>query len=290
MTDKKRDRNNDEDKAACPSPNRRSPKNQKQLLMEQKTEENEVVPMETGPKANSNDPATNLINKFEGVSSDWKNWIQEKNRKGWETGILPAPTKYWYELSKGKQRIVEGFIPEDLIRYNWPLVMKDGFKDLKILYQLEEKKTGFWEDLSQALVQDTGKMLQCPHAKAFKCLFSLSTTDPSHLPKAQTKDGITFFPDSLVAELWITSIAVFGFTTEVKKINVLFSANEKIAPTTAEWKARDVSGIVGFSESTLFTDDDDGAHDRFRTAKNKLLKEGHSKEHWRRLSSRSTET
>jgi hypothetical protein len=159
MTNKKRDRNNDGNKAASPSPNQRSPKNQQQLLMEQKSEENEPIPMETDPKAGQNDPVKNLIKKFEGASTDWKNEIQEKYCKGWETGILPSPTKLCHEMSNSKKRTVEGFIPEDSIRHKWPLVLKDGFKELKTLYQLEEKITCFWDELFQALERDTEKML-----------------------------------------------------------------------------------------------------------------------------------
>jgi hypothetical protein len=93
----------------------------------------------------------------------------------------------------------------------------------------------------------------------------------------QTKDGITFFPDSLlVAELWITTITVFGYNKEGKKTNAVFWTKEKIAPIMYKWKARNVSGLEGFTESTLFTDNRDRAHDRTRLVKNNLLKEGHS--------------
>jgi hypothetical protein len=163
-------------------------------------------------------PAANLMDKFAGASCEWKHHINEARRNGWEMGALPESLKHWKDIKKRK---VDGFLPEDLIWNKWPLTLKDGLKDLNYLYVVDVK-TASHNELAMALEQDIDKMLGQPYDKAFKCLFSLSKTDPSCLPKAKTKEGITFVPDSVITELWLTSITLFGFNKDTKPLKYQF--------------------------------------------------------------------
>ena len=142
MAAKKRDCSSGDGNNKKVSPNNRSPKKQQQVPdgKDKKKESSET--MEVEPKDNS---VANLRDKFDGASTDWKKRIQETNKTGWEVTSLPESSIHWKEVSEAKRKDVEGFLPEDLCtKKKWPLVMKDGWKELKFLYQLDENKT-FWK-------------------------------------------------------------------------------------------------------------------------------------------------
>ena len=123
-------------------------------------------------------------------------------------------------------------------------------------------------------------MLLRKYVKAFKCMLALSNTKPSHLPKAMANEGVTFIPDSLVLENWISSIMVFGFTKETKKMPIVFLMKAKVAPTTSAWKERETTSLKGFTKDTMYKEGNDGVHDTCRSTKNKFLKDGNKKSHW----------
>ena len=139
----------------------------------------------------------------------------------------PCPSANWAKINKNKKKNMEGFLPEDMERSKWPLAIKDGWKDLKFLYQIDERKT-FWKELSEALEKDLGNILQRKYSKAFKVVLALSQTPPLHLPKAVLQDGKTLIPDSLLSEIWLASVTVFGFTKI--PLPVLFTSKEKSIP------------------------------------------------------------
>jgi hypothetical protein len=274
MSDKKRDRNNGNEKTPAPSPNRRNTKTQRQetTAIEAETKDKEMN--EIGQK---DETVSNLSDKFNGASNDWKKRINAGVSSGWEITIPPPPSSDWDRLSATKKKDTEGFLSEDLKQTRWPLIIKDGWKDLKFLYQMDEKKT-YWKELSDGLKRDTGNILQRKYAKAFKCILAFSSTEPKHLPGASIRTESIFLPDSVMTELWLASITVFGFTKKV--IPVVFAKTDKIAPTTTAWKERDTAQAKGFTKDDLFKEGSDSAHDLCRATKNKLLKEGQDLVHW----------
>ena len=274
MSDKKRDRNNGNEKTPAPSPNRRNTKTQRQETMAIEAETKDKEMNEIGQE---DEAVSNLSNKFNGATNDWKKRINAGISSGWEITLPPPPSSDWDRLSATKKKDTEGFLAEDLKHTKWPLIIKDGWKDLKFLYQMDKKKT-YWKDLSDGLKQDAGNILQRKYAKAFKCILAFSSTEPKHLPGASLRKESIFLPDSVMTELWLASITVFGFTKKV--IPVVFAKTDKIAPTTTAWKERDTAQVKGFTKDDLFKEGSDSAHDLCRATKNKLLKDGQELVHW----------
>jgi hypothetical protein len=46
----------------------------------------------------------------------------------------------WNTLPKNKKKKINGFLKEDLVAGKWPLSLKDGLKNIKFLYRVDEKK------------------------------------------------------------------------------------------------------------------------------------------------------
>ena len=87
---------------------------------------------------------SNLSDKFNGATNDWKKRINAGISSGWEITLPPPPSSDWDQLSATKKKHTEGFLSEDLKQSEWPLIIKDGWKDLKFLYQMDKKKT-YWK-------------------------------------------------------------------------------------------------------------------------------------------------
>jgi hypothetical protein len=136
-TDKKRERNNGNEKTPAPSPNRRNTKTQRQETMASEAGKKDVVMTEVQQK---DGPVSNLNEKFKGATNDWKKRIKAGISSGWEITLPPPPSRHWDNLSATKKKDTEGFLAEDLKQSKWPLLLKDGWKDLKFLYQLDEKR------------------------------------------------------------------------------------------------------------------------------------------------------
>ena len=222
VLDKKRDRNNGNEKTPAPSPNRRNTKTQRQETMAIEVEKKGDEMTEVQQKDVA---VSNLSEKFNGATNDWKKRINAGISSGWEITLPPSPSSSWDKISATKKKETEGFLAEDLKQSKWPLTFKDGWKDLKFLYQMDEKKT-FWKELSEGLQQDTEKIHQRKYAKAFKCSLAFSSTETKYLPGAIVRTESIFLPDSIMTELWLASITVFGFTKKV--IPVVFAKADKI--------------------------------------------------------------
>ena len=123
ILDKKRDRNNGNEKTPAPSPNRRNTKTQRQETMALEAEEEDKEMNEIGQK---DEAVSNLSDKFNGATNDWKKRINAGISSSWEITLPPPPSSDWDRLSATKKKDTEGFLSEDLKQTKWPLIIKDG--------------------------------------------------------------------------------------------------------------------------------------------------------------------
>lgn len=280
MTNKKRDRKIGSAKSPQPSPNTRENKQQRSAELERKNKQNEEEMIDSQENA----IPTDLINKFDkATTADWKRWLTQNETTGWEVLSLPEPTPTWKALSAFKKES-QGLSKSDLLVTKWPLVLKDGWKDIKALYNVEQS-TPFGDRLSDDLLRDKETMFGKKHVKAFKCMIALSQTQASNLPLVKTaENGLTFVPSTVIAELWVASINIFGCTIATeKKLTTVFSDDEAITTPSQAWKDRDTALLVGYKKETLYAEGDDGAHDTCRKIKNHFLQSGHQQQHWKKL-------
>jgi hypothetical protein len=125
------------------------------------------------------DVSTDLLRKFEKATSvDWKRWTTIDEEQGWEVSTVPGPTEVWATLSDLKKKDTNGLMENNLQVSKWPLVIKDGWKEITALYGVK-KNSPFGDQLGKSLSNDTKTMFGKKHVKAFKCMLALSKTDNS---------------------------------------------------------------------------------------------------------------
>ena len=275
MSDKKRNRNKDDTKASQHSPNTRGTKTQRQGADGKKMEQ---ITQDVSEKVVFQDQlvgAANLTTKFNDAA-DWKVLVVSP-KKGWSIGQLPPVTPVWEKVHDLKKKQIQGYIKEDFTR--WPLSLKDGLKNTKLLYQVDEKKR-FNQELSEGFMRDIDKMTHRNYSKVYKCLIELSHTEPTELPDSTTYGKGVIIPHSGLLEMWIASINIFGFTKGSVKIPVVFSRTAELLPITQQWTERKISQSEGFKADEIFAVGQEGAHDWCRMIKNRFLKDGKTKEDW----------
>jgi len=70
------------------------------------------------------------------------------------------------------------------------------------------------------------------------------------LPMVKLGEKNTFVPSSVIAELWIASINVFGCTiTEEQKRDSVFSTSEEILNPTKAWVERDTAQTTAYNRT-----------------------------------------
>jgi hypothetical protein len=284
MTSKKSDRRNGNDKTPQPSPNRRALKQPRSTDTNEKRNMKDTeltIPDDNDPPTTRN-IAKDLLKNFEKATKpEWKRWITLDEVQGWEILTVPGPTEIWAALSDNKQKETHGLNESDLLVAKWPLVIKDGWKDINTLYRVE-KNLPFGDQLSKSLINDKDTMFEKRHARAFKCMIALSKTNFKMIPGVKEHNGKPFFTSSVISESWIASINMFGHKEEPTQ-NIMFSEADDIATTTKAWEESNTKEVIGFTKATLFTEDDDGAHDLCRFVKNRFLQQGHSPAQWKQL-------
>ena len=285
MTGKKRERRIGFENTPKTSPNKRDLKQQRSVDSKEKskTKDTEMKTSDKNDLSTTNDVSADLLGKFDKATDEWKRWITIDEIHGWEISTVPGPTENWNALSNSKKKDAHGLMECDLQVNKWPLVIKDGWKDITSLYGVE-KNLPFGDQLGKSLNNDRDTMFGKKYGKAFKCMLALSKTDLQIIPGVKEHDGKQFLKSSVISELWIASIQVFGCTKEESpQHDVVFSDLEDIVAPTKAWDECDTTYAIGFTKETLFTEGDDGAHDLCRSVKNLFLKKGHKQAHWKQL-------
>ena len=152
MDNKKSDRGIAAAKLPAASPNRRSTKQQRgedkgKTMKETDDEMKEIQGKEVI------DVSQDLQTKFDNANVDWKKRMTAAGKNGWIIDILPGPVEAWGGLTETKRKEVNGFLAEDLKLQKWPLLLKDGWKEVKSIYQVDADST-FGDKLSVSLAQD----------------------------------------------------------------------------------------------------------------------------------------
>jgi hypothetical protein len=276
----KRERKPTNTKDPKPSPNRRATKELRLAEQDEKTKQTDV---EMSEKQDLENPPP--VDQ----DSDWKRWSLEHN--GWIFEKTPGPTEAWGKISAAKKTAAQGFMKMDLETIKWNLKLKDGWRDIQKIYKVDGKLSSkeipnaipFGDKLSRAMQKDMPTMFSTKHAKSFRCMMAFSKTDISFLPGVAFDSGSTLIPSSIIAELWIAGVNLFGSNTIEERRPTVFVEGQSIIPTSKLWKETDTSKIIGYTTDTLFSDENDGAHDMCRRTKNMFLKNGHSKHQWKQL-------
>jgi hypothetical protein len=112
-------------------------------------------------------------------------------------------------------------------------------------------------------------------------MLALSQADVKDFPlvKVYGFDKKIFLLSTVISELWVARINLFGYAPPEAKVLVFSNEDTVIAPTAA-WTDLSTSTIDGFTKKTLFVEGDDGAHDLCKSIKNHFLKAGHGKLQW----------
>jgi hypothetical protein len=198
MNNKKRDRRTGTGKSPHPSPNQRDLKQSRSVQQDAKNKTKDEE-MKEPPEIAKND----LLKQFnKAIAVDWKRWITQDDATGWEISHLPGPSTLWTGLSPAKQKEPQGLIKNDLLVTKWPLVLKDGWKDIKTLFGVDQHSP-FGDRLSKDLLQAKDTMFGKRHVRAFKCMLALSKTPADQLPMVKLLDGNIFVPSTVIAELWV---------------------------------------------------------------------------------------
>jgi hypothetical protein len=260
MNNKKRDRKIGSPKSPHPSPNTWENKQQRSAELERtnKTKEEEMT------DSLENTILMDLISEFDTATAvDWKLWTTQEDATGWELLSTPEPTPTWKALSVFKKE-AQGLSKSNLLSSKWLLVLKDGWKDIKALYKVEQSSP-FGDCLSDDFFRD-------------KCMIALSQTHVSNLPLVKVKNELTFVPSTVIAELWVASTNI-----ATDKLSTVFSDDKPITIPFQAWKDRDTAPLVRYKKETLYVKGEDGAHDTCRKIKNHFLKSGHKQQHWKQL-------